>query len=737
MNSQEDVYRQTLNVLLKKKVYGYFASIVEFANALKEVQPDLGYTEYKSFIRFFIEDMGRYSDMFIPNSFEWFVKSFYKASRPSKVLIPYATGLECDLFDGETNVDYCFLNKDKEEATGLFADINTLEEIPEEGRYDLILSALPIGSLSSKYVSCQITEQSSKLLSDDGFCVFAFAKIGLNTIDKWLSKLEESGLYCVAIIDMPIGSYAPVTMAEGEIVVFSRKKAEKRFVALLSEEEFAEKIVDNFLRKKAFTSGAKLGVYVDGEIRCYSDFVNRSRIQNKNKSLAKAYNGKPLRINEIGTVHAPKKNNEFQESDSAVYVPKLGKSPVVTAITDFHIKAQNYFQVIVDTEKMLPRFLAFFLNTEEGVNLRQLSYRGATIKAFNTKVLGELVIPCPSIELQSEYLKTYDQLEALRVDIETLKDKLQKIPASYKNIRMAIKDINNTGDKFTQWIESLPYPIATILKRYSVAEDPNKKQEILFHFYEAYAIFEATLLSAALNKNLVDCSALKDVKPEYFEKASFGNWVRMDRALSKLFLGIINSSKEAERKVVLECFRTDDENLIKLLCSRNACNILDSASDYRNNWKGHSGITSEALYKEHVDILDSMLRKLQESIKDLYERVRLIRPISLSFSNGIFKNKVEVLTGSNPIFVKETIKALTPLDKEKLYIQMVDTGEMLELPPYFILKNSPADVRNACYFYSRVEKGSTKYVSYHYDGKPEDIETGEVVFDHIKRLLRN
>lgn len=188
---------------------------------------------------------------------------------------------------------------------------------------------------------------------------------------------------------------------------------------------------------------------------------------------------------------------------------------------------------------------------------------------------------------------------------------------------------------------------------------------------------------------------------------------------------------------MLACFKTSDENLIKLLCNKNVCNILDNACKYRNTWKGHSGITSDALYKEHVDILDSQLHKLQESIKDLYDRIRLIRPISLSFSNGMFSNKVEVLTGSNPIFTKDTIESLVPLDNSKLYLQIIDTSETIELPPYFILKNSPADAKNACYFYSRVESGSTRYVSYHYDGRPEDMEAGVVAFNHIKELLSN
>ena len=715
-------------------------SLLDFAKALKDVDPNASYQDFQEFMGMLIK--GRYysydSSVLFPVGFDWFVKAFVDNALPDKVLIPYANGSECDLLSSAAAVEYHFPDKDCEQAVALFVDITTLDGIPQSGSYDLITSVLPVQPISANNSSYQLVEQCSKLLSHNGYCIFPFSKsITTGSSVKWLRHLEEMGLYCSAVIDLPAGAYMPHSSLDAEIVVFSKKKPEKRFVALLSSEEFAADIVKNYLSGNKSTRGAKLGIYVDGNFKSYADYYNYSRLQNKYKTLAKSYNGELHKINEIGEVFAQPSNDDLMLADreNAVYIPKLGRSPVVLTSADFQMKPQNYFQVVVNPKIVLPRFLAFFLNTEEGINVRQLSYSGATIKAFNMKTLGEMAIPCPTIKLQSEYLKTYDRLEALHYDIEALKNRMQKTPASYASIRQDMKDINNTGDKFVQWIETLPYPIATILKRYSVSEDANKKQEMLFFFYEAYSIFTAALLSAALNKNLVDCSALKEVDPAYFEKASFGNWVRMDRSISNLYLGMINSSDEDKKKAVLDCFKTTDENLIKFLCSKNDCNILDNACNYRNSWKGHTGITNDALYLEHVEILDGMLRKLQDSIKDLYERIRLLRPISLSFSNGIFSNKVEILTGSNPIFAVDTIDALLPLDSSKLYLQMVDTGETIEVPPYFILKNSPADAKNACYFYSRSEKGNTKYVSYHYDGKPEDTESGENAFDHIKELL--
>lgn len=41
------------------------------------------------------------------------------------------------------------------------------------------------------------------------------------------------------------------------------------------------------------------------------------------------------------------------------------------------------------------------------------------------------------------------------------------------------------------------------------------------------------------------------------------------------------------------------------------------------------------------------------------------------------------------------------------------------------------------YFYNRVEGGNTRYVSYHYEGRPEDTENGVEAFEWIKTLLSN
>lgn len=422
-------------------------------------------------------------------------------------------------------------------------------------------------------------------------------------------------------------------------------------------------------------------------------------------NVEKSYNAPLKSIVEIGVVKLPDKEHKFEKNVSAIYLPKSCNSNVVTCEEDPKSKAQDYFQIVTDDNLIIPRFLSFFFNTEYGLKIRQMNCKRGIIKVLIDKGLVEQIkVPCPLLDVQREYLQVIDELEVLKIEVDSLRAKMQKDPASYKNIKKEMRDVNNHSDKFAQWIESLPYPLATIL-------------------------------SATIDKRAMDCSSLKNVEASFFEKASFGSWVHLDRTISNLHLKQINSQEEDKKRISLNCFRTSDENLVKFISNKAVCSILQKASEKRNVWKGHGGITSEDIYIDHVSELDSLMRKLQENVKDLYERIRLIRPLTLAYNSGKFTNKVEVLIGSNAIFNKDEIETIYPLDNAKLYLQVMDTGEMIELPPFFILKNSPAEAKNACYFYSRIEDGNTKYVSYHYEGRPEDLENGELAYDSLKNIL--
>ncbi len=714
--------------------HGGFFEPVSFMETAKGLYPEMTYRECAEMVL-----MNSTRDNtpipYSPEVFVQFAKAMIEQIQPSSVCFSYADGSESEIAPDMKGADYWFPNKRFEQLAKRFVPgIKVLEDKPQR-EYDFVIADLPLSAINKKSEAVHVVEANCENIGSEGYGIFTFSiALTYESGRSWLCELEKKGLYCNAIMDMPLNSYGYLTHVETVIAVFSKKKRQRLFVASLSNDNITT-VVKNLVEDKESDRNPKAGIYVDDDVFSYGEFDRRRRIESKNKALAKAYNGVMKEMSKIGRGTAA--FDEGEEKSTAIYIPKNAEGKVATSKDEIVSNIRNYYRFIVNEEVVLPRFLAFFLNSEEGKSLRKLYARGAVVKTLSMHFIEQMMIPCPSIDIQLKYMSTLDQIDALRTEIDALGDRFVKIPASYKNILTQMKEINNHGDRFAQWIELLPYPIATILKRYSVSDNVEKRQESLFHFFEAYSIFESTILSAALDKKMIDCTKLTNVDPAYFEKASFGNWVRMDRALSKLYLDLLNSKNDLEQKVPFACFHTADDVMIKLLCNKQVCSILEQAGEKRNLWKGHVGITNEVLYKDHVDTLDNMLHKLRDNIKDLYERIRLIRPLSLSFENGQFVNRVEVLTGSNPIFRKETIVSPVPLDKAKLYLQVIDTGETMELPPYFIMKDSPADVKNACYFYSRVEGGNTRYVSYHYDGRPEDTENGEEAFNIIKELLTN
>ena len=107
---------------------GYLYRLSIFAEELKKVQPEISYSTYKNLLK---KHYRRFRHQLftniMPSEFEQISKSFIRATNPSKVLIPCATGLECDFFSSNENVEYYFHDTDLKKATSIIININILD----------------------------------------------------------------------------------------------------------------------------------------------------------------------------------------------------------------------------------------------------------------------------------------------------------------------------------------------------------------------------------------------------------------------------------------------------------------------------------------------------------------------------------------------------------------------------------------------------------------------------------
>lgn len=604
-------------------------------------------------------------------------------------------------------------------------------------KFDLICADIPFDSRRKEYVN-EMVDIVALAIKETGFFVMTFpASVSYDKKYKdILEYLENSGLFANAIIDMPKSTYAPTTNIDTKIIIFQRTRSERRFIAKISEQKDVKVVISNYANDVA-AKNYTIGTWVERDN--YFDLQDFEAELTYRKE-AKNYGGTALNIEKLSKeVNRPDKENNFKDIPNAIYIPKVGLSQVVDSIENFTIKPQNYIQVVLDEDIISTQYACFFLNSEQGIANRKLTMKGY-FPSFNHQTIKELVIALPDGDgEQRNILETNKQIEELRLQLDALEARFFKKPSDYKMIQKSLKDINNV-ETLSDWVETLPFPLASILRRYLAENLYEKKQETLFLFFEAYAIYNACILLSIINNNVeaFECNSLfetTDIK--YYTRSTFGSWVTLNKIITNYVLGKIGgkNAESAEENPLLGYFKTDNFDIIKVLCNRDINKILYNASDKRNKWKGHTGISSEQVCKNHVLELEQYLNQLRYLVRDAFEEMELIRATSCINTKSGAENSIEILVGSNALFFKETYVTSTPLVSDVLYLKMKDTQRVIELLPLIVFKSSPSSEKNACYFYSRNEDNNTLYVSYHYEQQPEESEPGHEALEALTRII--
>lgn len=586
----------------------------------------------------------------------------------------------------------------------------------------------------------QMLNQTSNHLIEEGVYAFVFpSTIKSNRIYKSFFELaQDLGLYVNAVISMPEKAYEPYVFVGTRLLLLSKRKNFEHFVAEISEDQDIEIVLSNFLnhvKAKKYSLGAWVN---DDE---YFDLHDFEVVINIPK-IAKKFNGRPWKITDLAKeINRPSNDGVFEENADAIYIPLIGLSDVVDNIDSFKISAQHYVQVVVDTNIVSTQYMCFYLNGLYGIESRKNQMVGAMVSRLYIESLKEIIIMVPSIDEQNSMLNTQKNIQELKAQIDSLESAFLKLPSNYKDIEKNIKNINNY-ESIEEWAEKLPFPLASVLRRYFAETTFGKKQEALLLFFEAYAIFNACIMLSILNESigLIDKDdALKGTDISFYNYSSFGTWALLNKIITNYSRTIVKKSEEEGslgNNTLRTFFKTTNLSLINVLCNPKINKILSDVAYKRNVWKGHVGITSDKICKPHVIELEGKLAELRGLVTDAFDDIELLKSKGMHYENGQFESNIELLRGSNSIFMKDSFKSSIPLDEAKLYILMKDTELVVQLIPLIIFKKSPDNVENACYFYSRDDKKNdlTYYVSYHYDSEPES-ELGHSALDAITKIV--
>lgn len=568
--------------------------------------------------------------------------------------------------------------------------------------------------------------KSSLLMTPDGagFFItspnFAF-KHFKNGVCKNLSRFN---LFIDAILSLPGGIF-PGTSLGGLLVIIRKQKPEKLFVGELSSNADSNNVLLKNLKARKEGKTPQLGALVDiHSFRSLQTLIAERDIE----KLASPLGLQPTPFCKIAkeiNVIKPKQDGESPNPQNVIYLPHMGRSQAVTSLADLQVKPQNCFQVVLDSDKAIPAYVANFFNTKLGMKIRESLSSGSTIPKITKSQLFKANIYLPDMEAQAKTVHINSFISDRLTQLEIIQRQLWDNPRNAKEIEKTVISFTPEND-FEIWMETLPFPLASVLWAYHAGMDIGRKVANLFNFFEALSEFTVTVLLSAFasDPSFYHQKSEKwiDNDPRYrdwIDTSNFGGWNVLGERLAKETRTLLSSKDE--REICLDLFGRPDIDFLEMLTKKKIFEVLQEVSGYRNQWKGHTGIVSSAELDKQLKILESSLSDVRRVISDRYSTVLLLSPESSECSKGIHDYTVKALMGTKTPFKEKFVKTSTSMDKQELYLIHDNQLKPIKLLPFIRLMKSPKTAQNACYFYNRLNKEGVRWVSYHFESEAEIV----------------
>ena len=634
----------------------------------------------------------------------------------------------------------------------LLGELDDHESTLAEG-FDLAVCLPPIGGRSVK----QRVEGAKTLLHDspghlliaqlsgalvpDGTAVFVVSPRFLrdrrsNCVRK---RLAEFGLSLNAYVSVP---HAQGLYPGAGLAFIKKGKSETVFAGTLSESSDRNSILLRNLVARADGGSVSAGRLVASK-----GFVNPETIAAEERigRIAAKRGMKPQRLSGIarGVTFVHQDATDFQEHPHALYLPRHPLGKVVTEREQLTGNTGSCLQVVLDEGVADSRYVASFFNSPIGQSIRDAvcSAHGAS-RILTRHAVKELAVLLPDKKTQMRVIETDSRAAALMSEVRELREQLWQQPLQVSGVCAALGAVNRE-ESFEAWLDTLPFPIATILWAYNAANGDDHRQYLhLDHFFEALSQFLATIALSAFRTNatLFDqewppIRANLERQSLSIRRATMGMWIAIAERLFKRARTMLNGDKAAE---CMHAFRTADRSVLDVLLSKGLVSTVREANSLRNRWRGHGGIVGPQMAYDLRVTLEGLLGDVRDNLATVWNRYQLVRAGGMDMlRDGRFEISLEKVMGRSYPFPTKDVVLEEPLIKNKLYLIGEAEPTALPLLPFVTLHSSPGQAQNACYFFNRVSGRDIRLVSYHFEAKPElegEFSETQTVIDELSPM---
>lgn len=603
--------------------------------------------------------------------------------------------------------------------------IRSVDDIDPSSNIECVICQSPIGYRpkvnNADGFGGEAVVALAKQVSGQGRIFWLTARAALHSVpaQRTLSALAAEGWGVVAQLDIPAGAFAE-TSIEGALIILERREVSKRMVGALRDKASAVALAAAF--RQGLTK--KLGptwVWLDrDDPRTYSK-IESERLLHR---LTPRGRHQAISLGELviddGIAKADKEICADSHATGYLFVPEYALSRVTTKLEEQTVKPRAVFRVPIDTSKANPHFLATLLNSPYGRELRASAATGTTIQRISSRSLMELSLPLPELTTQDQLARVEADLSLLEASFDEMRNSLQGDwqALSMINERLdSLKSVLDIEKQIENWWAELPYPLATIYRRYQISIDPKERLDWILHFFELAAVYLAA----------IGTSHVKALRPDWqehfskwfhpagvagIERADFGFWIMLAGASLK-DLSRIASTPELRQLASQSAGPELVEIAGSLGTLGKTTEILDTVRRYRNSWKGHGGHVKDS-DAARLDLeLQPSIREFYEATSAVFRRFLLVRPGLAEVTDEGYAYQIELLVGSDPAFEAAQIDLQLAVKSNVLAFWMNGAGTMCRALPFFRLGAPLEPKETSFYVFNRVEEAGFRWISYH------------------------
>lgn len=723
-------------------------------------------------LRTIIQGPGRGGEFYIPADLTEFIAKLLEIVSPKTILDPWAgMGLltiplnkhfSPKVFRAiSRNTAACEVMQMVDGSSGLSIDcvdpIRALAESDEQ--YDAVVTIPPFGMRSNAPLSVRVNSkeqevrddygnllilQSCLRLNEEGIGVFVvsnnfFFQSGKKGKARFV--LESLGYEVTAAIELPVGTFHPLTSIATHIVIVQKSRKSDLFTAKFSPDEKHQRQLIRNLKLRKSGKVLSLGRVVSREeFRGFTavEFVERVQKQARRMGLV------PYAFSTVAKeLHAPasaSKHIRFPERANAIYLPQMAATDATTSQEKLPERLKSYYQIVLDAEIADAEYVAGLLNTQFGQLWRDSLRTGTTIPRIGKSLLEQSVMYLPpkgTQNIQQAVVDCQHKISDLQNELNEIEESLWNDPDSIEKAATMLERLTQE-ERFEDWIDTLPFPLASILwvchtQKGSYEERYRKK----IHFFEALSEFLAIVYLSVFTGSASYWPRLKEKFGELlanqhlsFDMATFGTWKCVVEFLSaetrKLF--------REDTELCFELFKTRNRTFIDAISEKRLLSIIQATNAIRNKWLGHTGAISESDAKAISDNLDAHILSVRQIFGLQWRNYELLMPLDCKIKDGIYCYKSTRVMGSRMPFPSENIELTEAMEDGYLHLKSPDEQRAVKLLPLVKLMPSPRTEQNACYFYNRQDKNGIRFLSYYFDSDSEVVDEFADVADALRKI---